>query len=426
MNLGFIVLLVYIDQNFISIPMIIMAILYFLAFLFSTKKNVLGIFLFLMMISTSTLLYIANVYFLIFLMKNYHSKTPLNNTLVMVIILILYEGVHVLLNSFYGYDESVIKWLGFSICLILFIYLKPLQKEIDIVLTFKYMLYGFISYSVLTIGTYINLYNVSEFFTVIRRFGYLPYHKEEGFLLINPNMVGKHSAFIISCYLVLTNLKKIRIAPSNLVLIIYVGIIGALTVSRGFILVLLLILVLFLFMNFIKQRFLPIIVVAITGIMTFLIISKLFNQLIININKRIFETEDISGTRFTIYELYLDIIMSNVDIFIFGLGMQDYILKLQNYNSNIFLASHNIIIEVITIWGGIGLLIVSLFLVKLITESRVFMNHDFYHKTIVLIPLLSLLISAMFGQFFISYYHTFGLLIMSLIILNQEEDKSYV
>ncbi|CAD2079237.1 O-Antigen ligase [Phocicoccus pinnipedialis] len=106
--------------------------------------------------------------------------------------------------------------------------------------------------------------------------------------------------------------------------------------------------------------------------------------------------------------------------------MQDYILKLQNYNSNIFLASHNIIIEVITIWGGIGLLIVSLFLVKLITESRVFMNHDFYHKTIVLIPLLSLLISAMFGQFFISYYHTFGLLIMSLIILNQEEDKSYV
>src|SRR5699024_4997559 len=135
-------------------------------------------------------------------------------------------------------------------------------------------------------------------------------------------------------------------------------------------------------------------------------------------SKRILETDDISGGRLDIYSQYINIITTDYKVLLFGTEMQDYLLKVQNYNSFINQSSHNIVLEILTIWCIVGLIIVIMFMFNYIFECKNLLTSTIGTKILLLIPIIIIILSAMFGQFFISYYHTFALTFFALILLD--------
>ena len=417
-NLILIFLLQFINQVFIPIPLFIIGILYVFSFFFSNKENILGVYLYLIMISSGFLLYLTNILFVIFLLWYYRNNIIIGINSLLILLLTLNESVHVFINSLMGFQESIIKLFGFLVCFIPFMFLKQLRNTVNIKVTFNFLLLGFISFSLITIGTYITSYNVANFFNEIRRFGYLPKSKDESDLLMNPNTIGKNSAFIVGTYLVLINLGYLKYTIKNIILISYVIFIGSLTLSRSFFLLMITALVLIAIYQMIKKKVLKITMLFLFLISSVLLMLRYATNFTKAMSKRILETDDISGGRLDIYSQYINIITTDYKVLLFGTGMQDYLLKVQNYNSFINQSSHNIVLEILTIWGIVGLIIVIMFMFNYIFECKNLLTSTIGTKILLLIPIIIIILSAMFGQFFISYYHTFALTFFALILLD--------
>ncbi|UXR76405.1 MULTISPECIES: O-antigen ligase family protein [unclassified Staphylococcus] len=337
-------------------------------------------------------------------------------------IIILIESLHVFVNNNLGIDESFIKLLGFSICLIPFAFVKSFSNYINIKQTFNLFVFGFIGFTLITLNIYINDYGLGNYFTEIRRFGFMPNQVENEIngILINPNTIGKYAALIISVYLILFSYKKIKLNLLNITLLLYTMLIGFLTLSRTFLLLMFIILFIYMIVNFrMKNKFMNI----------FLLLSIFIGSLIIFMNdnlrqsiyNRVFETDDISGSRLLIYNQYIGIIREHANVLLIGTGMQDYSSKFTKYNDQIYQSAHNVFLEIISIWGIIGLATIILFTVFLVFESNIKKIRSNAKKTLILLPLLTILISAQFGQYFISYYHTFSVTIFSLLFLYSSE-----
>lgn len=427
-GINFILLLILhiLNQTIIVLPVYIFIPFYIIMFYLTDKKNIFGVYLGLLLMSSDILLYVLNVIFILTLIIKYRNHLSKAYSNVFILCLILMESVHVLLNSMLGYEDNIFKLLGFSLCLIPFIFIRQIEKEIDIKKTFNYLLVGFIFYSVITICTYTVHYNIFNFFEEVRRFGYL-YRLDNRFALIeNPNTLGKYSAFIISCYIVLIYLGTLKRNLINSTLIIFVGIIGALTLSKSFLLMLLVMFLIYLLMLALERRFLNLFVSVISIMMVYTIIHLGFDKLIQEISVRLNETDDISSGRLYIYEQYINYILNRDGVLIYGIGLQDYLEKLRLFDSSFNQSSHNLIIEIIISWGLIGMILIGTYLIIYLLGSTNFIHSNLMEKVIRLLPFISLVIAAMFSQFFASYYHTFGITLFSLIILNVNYKSDFI
>src|SRR5699024_3588639 len=102
-NLILIFLLQFINQVFIPIPLFIIGILYVFSFFFSNKENILGVYLYLIMISSGFLLYLTNILFVIFLLWYYRNNIIIGINSLLILLLTLNESVHVFINSLMGF-----------------------------------------------------------------------------------------------------------------------------------------------------------------------------------------------------------------------------------------------------------------------------------------------------------------------------------
>nr|WP_315293749.1 O-antigen ligase family protein [Mammaliicoccus lentus] len=417
-----ILILQLINQLLLQVPTILFVVLFVFIFLLSEKKQIIGIFLYLILISSGNLLYIVNVLFVSTLIIKFRKNLIINRSVILLLIIVLIETIHVFINNNLGINESVVKLLGFSICLIPFGIIKSFSNYIDIKQTFYLFVLGFISFTLITINIYIFDYNLTNYFTEIKRFGFMPNKTdyETNTILINPNTIGKYSALIVSSFLILYSFKKIKMNFSNFLMLIYVIFIGFLTLSRAFLLVTIIILLFYIISNFNKKNIVTNMLLFISLIIGFLIIFANSN-LRSSLYNRIFETDDISGSRILIYNQYIEVIKEQTSIFLFGTGMQDYLFKFTKYNNEIYQATHNLFLEIISIWGILGFIILAIYTLILISESNFIKIKNRQKQLLIILPLLTIIISAQFGQYFISYYHTFSVTIFSLLFMFNDE-----
>lgn len=417
-----ILILQLINQAYLQVPIIIFVFLFVITFFISEKKQIIGVYLYLILLSTGNLLYIVNVLFIIVLILKFKKNLSVNKTLILLLSIILIEAIHVFVNNNLGINESVIKLLGFSTCLIPFAFIKSFSNYINLKETFYLFVLGFVGFTFIIINIYTFDYNLSNYFTDIKRFGFMPNQSEEESegILINPNTIGKYASLIISVFLILYSYKKVKLNIFNIIILVYTLLIGFLTLSRAFLLITIIIILIYVAINFNKKNqftnFLLLFCLIIGSLIIFM-----NSNLRKSIYMRIFESDDISGSRFSIYGQYIDVISEHSSVFLVGTGMQDYLFKFTKYDNDIYQAAHNIFLEVISIWGILGLIVVTILSIFLILDSNIKKIKSRPKKILLILPLLAIFISAQFGQYFISYYHTFSVTIFALLFIYNNE-----
>lgn len=101
--------------------------------------------------------------------------------------------------------------------------------------------------------------------------------------------------------------------------------------------------------------------------------------------------------------------------------MQDYLEKVKNINYLINQSTHNMILETLVIWGIFGLIVVICLFISIIYKSKFWLDTRLSDSLIKLFPIIAVLLSAQFGQYFISFYHTFSITLLALIYLSVKE-----
>lgn len=404
-----------------NIPTILFFSLYFIGFLLLKRKELLLFFIFLVPLSNGPLLYYLNVVFGIFFLLKNLSFIRINKAVIAGFILLLWESLHLLPNSFAGYNESIIKFLGFGLCLIvitLSITNNNLSKSYKSII-FSWTM-GFGSFCTILLIKYIYNFGLSNFSTIVRRFGWIPasLDSETTTLLINPNALGNLVILTVFCLLTLLKYEK-KYSISIIIGIVYFISFGLMSGSRSFLLVFFIVSLIYLIevMLNIKKNKKMFIFLLIAIIITSFIAINYMESTLNMITKRI-QNEDITGSRFDIYKQYYNAIRNSPYI-IFGSGMQD-----NSYKYGLDSSTHNFFIEIISIWGIIGLVIVFIWFSLLYKSLKISKNISIKKKTFLhYLPLLGLFLYAQTGQFFISYYHTLPILIIAFGNIKYFDDK---
>lgn len=414
-----IIIVQFVNQLVFPLPIIIMCFLILLAFILIERELLLGLFCLLIPISTNPILYFANILFVFTLLIKFRSYVKLNMSILFILSIALIESIHVFRNINNGAGESVIILLGFILCLAPFSFINSISNYFNKVKTIELFFLGYMSFTVITFIKYYINFGTLNIFNNVQRFGFVenPKEADSGSLIINPNTIGIYSALIITIILVLIYFKILKINVKSIFIFSFSMLIGLMTLSRTFLLMLTVVLVIYILISIRKRN-----IIALSGIIVAffaIIINFLLNpQLLEMLKKRLFESDDISGSRFSIYEEYLKIIFSNDWLFTFGIGMQDYLVKIGRFNALIDQATHNVVLEVLTIWGVLGLVLVVCLFGTIILNSDFWRSSSLSDSLVKLLPCIAVIVSIQFGQFFISFYHTFAILILAIIFLN--------
>lgn len=417
-----------INQLYIPIPIMIQIGIVMLLFLIVEKQALLGLFCFTIMLSSSALLYVENILFVVALIYKFRKEIIISKAFIAVIFIFLWELTHVFVNVNNGYKESLIYVIGFGICLLPFAIIKNVANTMDVKKTLYLFFIGYFGFTIIIFLSYYQTFGTFDITGNVNRFGYSANAGTEDIdsrtLLINPNTIGIYSALIISSVIVLRHLKRLRIRFFNVLMLIYALFIGLMTLSRTFILVTLLIIFIYLIVQ-INNKFILrwLMLISAALVTVYVILSQ--TQIIEMLKRRIFETNDISGNRLTIFNQYINLIFREETILFFGVGMQNYIEKIKRFNGYIDSATHNIVLEVFTIWGILGVLLVLCLFFSSIDIQRLKETRKLSDIVVKFLPFLVVMISALFGQFFISFYHTFCFTFYALLILNVKEVRYF-
>lgn len=402
-----------------NIPVIVFFVLYFLGFLILSRNELLQFFLFLIPLSNGSLLYYLNLVFgIFFIFKNAHS-IKITNAITTSLLLVLWEVLHLLPNTFLGYNENIFKLLGFTLCLIVTTLIisnyKIKNNYISIMFSWCFGLGAFCG---IMLTKYIHYFGLANFTTAVRRFGWIPASLDYSStsMLMNPNELGK--LVIITVFCLLTILKVQREYSYKIVfLITYFILFGLMSASRSFLIVFFTLLFVFMLELIIKPKHNKriIIVLIITTLLMLIFVTIYMRPILIIISDR-FKSGDVSGSRFDIYRKYFNILRKSPYL-IFGSGMQDY-----NEKYGLPYSSHNFFIEIISIWGIVGLALTFFWCIGLYSSLKLKKFIFLKNKTILpLLPLLGLFLYEQTGQFFISYYNTFPPLIIALLNIKYAE-----
>ncbi len=404
-----------------AIPTTYFYLLYSLGFFSLRRTELIQLFVFLIPLSNGQLLYYLNVIFPIMLIIKNIEYIKIDRAMIIGFLLILWEAVHVLQNSFLGYSESIIKLIGFSLCVIsvtISITNKNIRKNYQSII-YSWTI-GFGSFCFILLVKYINYYGLGNFQEIVRRFGWIPKSLDisSTSLFINPNSLGKLVTLTVFCLITLLKYEKHR-KLRMIFGILYFIIFGLMSGSRSSVLVFSLLFTFYIMeslLSFNKNKKTLLTVTIVSLIMVFFVTTYM-NSTLDMISNRV-ENEDFSGLRFSIYNEYFDVLTQSGNI-IFGYGMQNYNDKL-----GIKASSHNFFIEIISIWGIIGLIIVLFWFIMLYKSLDISKYVSIKNNTILhYLPLLGLFLYGQTGQFFISYYNTLPTLIIAFANISYMNSK---
>src|SRR5699024_6614085 len=228
------------DSFGINIPSILFYIIFTIGFLFLDRKELLPFFMFLIPLSNGPFLYYINFVFgFFFILKNL-KYIKINKPVAIAFMLLFWEILHFLPNALMGYEENIIKFLGFGLILIV---TSMVISNTDLSIEYRSILYswtiGFISFVTILLIKYSYHFGISNFSAVVRRFGWIPadLNVVTTSLLINPNALCK--LVILTVFSLLTLLKYNKEKSTILFFsIIYISIFSLLSGSRSALLIL--------------------------------------------------------------------------------------------------------------------------------------------------------------------------------------------
>ncbi|WP_462211487.1 O-antigen ligase family protein [Staphylococcus hominis] len=420
--ISLIIIIEVINNLFFPIPTLVICFFIAAVFLIIDKSLIIGLFVMLIPICSGNVLYFLNVIFMITLIIKYFKNIKINFSILLILIISIFESIHIFINIYNGYYESVIYLIGFILCLFSFGIITSTVKYFDKIKSFYFFVAGYITFSIITAIKYYKKFGTFDTSNTVKRFGFAAETTENdpSQLLINPNTIGVYSAFIIIGLLVLIYFKKTKVNFLNILILAIAFFIGMLTVSRTFILILLICLGILIIIN-LNKKYGYLFIICVTTIVILLWNSSLVS----NIKSRIFDSSDISGSRFGIYSQYINVFLENNKVFLFGVGMQDYTKKIQKYNLLVDSSTHNLELECITIWGIMGLITVLILFMYVIFQCANFEDKSLKMLIIKILPLVCIFISTQFGQYFISYYHTFGFTLLGILFLDLKKEIKY-
>lgn len=220
---------------------------------------------------------------------------------------------------------------------------------------------------------------------------------EEGMRIsYNPNSLGTLCAFSISILLILLN-KASQGKVIIIVLLIIQILVGSLSLSRSFLI--LLAVIAFIYLLYVSRSlqglkkgliFITIVTVGVSVSVNFFAPNLLENY-----SSR-FEVTDISNGRQDIIESYFDVLAQHPERLLLGVGLQDY-----SHKYGLSDECHNGLQEILVTWGVVGIFLVALYIYGIYKFGlRGVPKKE--RELIYILPLIVLIIDAQSGQFFYS------------------------
>ena len=231
-------------------------------------------------------------------------------------------------------------------------------------------------------------------------------------LVVNPNSLGILCVLAVSCLMQLRMHGPRKIG--DMFLIIFILILGTLTVSRTY-LVCLLIMIFCLFIatsGGIKKKLKLLIGITLIVTVSLFVIKMLFPSVLELFMQRL-KVEDITSGRDVLFATYNKYILSSPKSLFFGLGLLGFANKVMYVHNICANVPHNGIQEVLVAWGIPGLLMFSLMFYVLIRRSK---QENENQTMINYLPLIIWIAKIMVGQVITSSYTmlTIALLYLSL------------
>ncbi|MEY8371352.1 hypothetical protein AAK938_07390 [Aerococcaceae bacterium 50-4] len=333
-------------QNSVIYNIFLLTIIFFL-FILNREKMVtlmLTLLPFYSAFSYTNILLIALILYVI----KYYKKINISSSIIMGYILVLWEALHfALLKIDIGF------FLTFSLILLwisIIAFDRSLVSKLNIE---KLVVYFSISLVILGILLLIEIQSDNQITSIFQsgiRLGTLQFGNS--IFNVNPNTLALYATTSL-CMLLSLDFNSFN-KYFRSVLVIGTIFIGILTYSRTFIFASIFIIFYILFSSDdIKMKFYILLIIF----LLFLILLVKTPFLIENLMQR-FEVDDLSNSRIDIFNLYNRMLSSNLGILLFGVGLQNYQLKV-----NIDVSIHNPLQEVIVTWGLVGFIIVAIFLI---------------------------------------------------------------
>ncbi|MGG0666334.1 O-antigen ligase family protein [Viridibacillus arvi] len=296
----------------------------------------------------------------------FNFKKPIHkNYLFIIVFFIAYEWSHI-----FDYDiKSIILLFSWSIAILyvslyFFYSLKSYNHKIVII------------YSIT--GVFISIcYGILDFFgsygTLMSNNATIRFKGGAG----DPNYFSMYvmiSLFLL-LYLVNRETNKLLKFMYPLIFIFFVAF-GVLSLSRMFLLVISLLLALLLIKIVFRLKKNKKIMFFIMAVIGFLVVFSIFfiseftsilNLLLSRFTDFIDDPSALTSNRNVLAEQYIQLLMSDTKDMIFGIGIQDYHLR-----SGIQLEAHNIIVEILVVWGLVGFLVFIMLIATLLKYSNAY------------------------------------------------------
>lgn len=342
----------------------------------------------------------------ILVFKNF-KRITLSKACIWGVLIMLWELIHVAV-----FDDSILEFVrGFAefICFMLLISISS-DKEYDISKLIRSLgISSTVAFIMLVIVTLQN--KDSSLLSLLEegfRFG-ISENTEDFFNFnYNANGLGYMCNLVICGVLINIHNKKAKIIDYvSMVVCIFVG---ALTISRAFLVCLVLTFILYLLLQNkpIKKKISTVLIIAFACIIAILILSLAAPAVIENYVER-FSVEDVTGGRSYLYDFYNVFIFSSPLRVFFGIGIQDVTDKILQFEKIEIDVPHDGYQQLIVAWGMIGFAFMFLFLLFLFFDVK---KKNKSIAWIAYLPLLMLLINNLAGQFI-----TDGFKILSLILV---------
>ena len=230
----------------------------------------------------------------------------------------------------------------------------------------------------------------------------------------NANGLGYICNITIAGILINIYFKSAKLA--DYLMLIFIVLIGCLTVSRTFLLCLLGTVVMYILIQnkSIHYKIRGFVILAIILVVAFFTLKLIAPNIIENYLFR-FGADDVTGGRAKLYEFYNQFINSSAERFWYGIGVQNIDKKILEMVGVKMDVPHNGYQQAIVAWGVIGLILLLLLLLSLVLLAK---KRNPNAPLICYLPLALLLVNIMAGQFITSGTKLISLVFIYLMIAN--------
>ena len=382
----------------LNIHKLILTSIVILMALLGDKDEILATIMCCIPLHNSINFYVAtSVCSVVFILK-YLDEFRFKGHIILVLSMIIYELLHCLDGNL----DIVSLLSSISPLVVLMIIISSDVKDVDYLFVVRSMAIVWIglcfvqlaNFAMLTGGDFVSA------FANLQRLGVFVGDDAFKLIAINPNTLGIISILITTGLLQFVSIRKYE--KMDLILIVFLLLFGMTASSKTFLVCFVTMVVLFVWGQygsaFQKLRtFTSIIMVALFAVG---IEALLFPETLEYLLNR-FSDPDVTTGRDVLMRDYHNYIINNIKAMFFGIGLNDFMENVLNLYKISTHVPHNSVQELIVVWGLPGLIMFSLLVSCIVSESKKYGNV----KTLLnYIPLFIILLKSMAGQLITSGY----------------------